>query len=79
MVDALWWATLYSAGMLSLREVAHIVGADVRRVMAGFVIVLLEGRYSVRRMTAGFMTLASVLCSCAAASFVFKTLVFLMS
>ena len=34
---------------------AHLVGAEVRLVMAGFVIVSLEGRCSLRRMAAGFI------------------------
>ena len=42
-------------GMLSLRDVARLVAPDLWRVMASFVIVLLEGRCSVRQMTAGFV------------------------
>ena len=40
---------------LSLRDVARLVGGDVRWVMASFVIVSLEGRCSVRWMVAVFI------------------------
>ena len=42
-------------GMISLRDLARLVGADVRQAMAGFVNVSSEGRYSVRWMASDFV------------------------